>query len=138
MATTSACAVGSFVRVTRFAPSAIMRPSFATTAANGPPLPEWTFSSASAMARLMKSGDIDLPFYRFLIVLSGPKAQRAIIPMRGIIQSSGDTRSALLRPRTCKIMKWRYDGALRYTVLHLFSSSGGARAHDLHREYFQP
>src|SRR6476659_6435664 len=29
MATTSACAVGSFVAVTRFAPSAMMRPSFA-------------------------------------------------------------------------------------------------------------
>src|SRR5438477_2408617 len=64
MATTSACAVGSFIRVTRFAPSAIMRPSLTINAANGPPLPEWTFSSASAMACLMKSGDICLPFFR--------------------------------------------------------------------------
>src|ERR1700730_10274031 len=60
MATISACAVGSLVRVTRFVPLAMMRPSLTITAAKGPPLPERTFSSASAMARFMKSGDIYL------------------------------------------------------------------------------
>src|SRR6267378_3957029 len=66
MATISACAVGSLVRVTRFVPSAMMRPSLAITAANGPPLPERTFSSASAIALFMKFGDITraLPCFR--------------------------------------------------------------------------
>src|SRR6266446_5410382 len=64
MATTSACAVGSFVDVTRFAPSAMMRPSLTISAANGPPLPERTFSSALAIARFMNSGDIPLFFNR--------------------------------------------------------------------------
>src|SRR5271165_4438868 len=53
MATTSACAVGSFVLVTQLAPSATTLPSFTTSAANGPPLPERTFSSPNAMARRM-------------------------------------------------------------------------------------
>src|SRR5882757_496475 len=55
IATTSACAVGSFVAVTRFVPSAIMRPSFTITAANGPPLPLRTLSIARAIARRMNS-----------------------------------------------------------------------------------
>src|SRR5260370_30754915 len=64
MATISACAVGSFVRVTRFVRAAMMRFPLTISAANGPPLPERTFSSASAMARLMNSGDIALSFFR--------------------------------------------------------------------------
>src|SRR5216683_5554002 len=60
IATTSACAVGSFVVVTRLAPSATTRPSFTTSAANGPPPPVRTFSSPKAMARRMKSADMIL------------------------------------------------------------------------------
>src|SRR5271165_3413453 len=59
MATTSAWAVGSFVAVTRLTPSATTRPSFTTTAANGPP-PSRIFSCASAMARCINSVDIFL------------------------------------------------------------------------------
>src|SRR5438876_2308014 len=58
MAMISAWAVGSFVEVTRLVPSARTRPSFTTSAANGPPRPERTFSSARAMARRMNSSDI--------------------------------------------------------------------------------
>src|SRR5438445_6225745 len=36
----------------------MMRPSLTTNAANGPPLPERTFSSARAIARFMNSGDM--------------------------------------------------------------------------------
>src|SRR5215472_3824229 len=54
MAMISAWAVGSLEEVTSFAPSAIIFPSFTTTAPNGPPRPERTFSIASAMARAMK------------------------------------------------------------------------------------
>src|SRR5260370_165229 len=71
MATTSACAVGSLVRVTRFVPSAMMRSSLTIRAANGPPIPERTFSSASAMARSMKTGDMICCSTVFQIVPSG-------------------------------------------------------------------
>src|SRR5580704_2964946 len=54
MATISAWAVGSFVGVTRFAPSARIRPSLAMTAPKGPP-PERRLSSARVMARRMNS-----------------------------------------------------------------------------------
>src|SRR5438874_173574 len=57
MATISACAVGSFVAVTRFVPSAMTRPSLTMTQPNGPP-PARMFSKASAMARRMNSADM--------------------------------------------------------------------------------
>src|SRR5215469_2584209 len=58
MATTSACAVGSLVVVTRLTPSATIRPSFTITAAKGPPPPVRTFSLPSAIARRMNSSDM--------------------------------------------------------------------------------
>src|SRR5207253_10325446 len=51
MLTTSACAVGSFVDVTRFVPSAIISPFLTTTAPNGPPRLSRTFSTESSIAR---------------------------------------------------------------------------------------
>jgi hypothetical protein len=54
MATTSACAVGSLVAVTRLKPSPTTRPSFTMTAPKGPPL-RCTFSRDSWMARRMKA-----------------------------------------------------------------------------------
>src|SRR5216684_2002420 len=75
MATISACAVGSLVAVTRLAPSAMMRPSFAMSAAKGPPWPERTFSKASAMARRMKSADMFA--VRNQLASTGEKSQRA-------------------------------------------------------------
>src|SRR4029077_1552232 len=57
MATTSACAVGSFVEVTRFAPSAMMWPSLTMTQPNGPP-PARLLSISSAMARRMNWSDM--------------------------------------------------------------------------------
>src|SRR5215470_19717373 len=57
MTTIWAWAVGSLVKVTRFAPSATTLPSFTTTAANGPP-PDRTLATASAIAWRMISGDI--------------------------------------------------------------------------------
>src|SRR5262249_40819834 len=62
MATISAWAVGSFVAVTRFAPVAMTVPSFATSAANGPP-PFRMFARANAMAWRMKSDDMEIAFY---------------------------------------------------------------------------
>src|SRR5271165_149991 len=53
IATISACAVGSRVAVTRFTPAAMIAPSLTTTAANGPPADERTFSSESAIALCM-------------------------------------------------------------------------------------
>src|SRR6185436_71981 len=53
IATTSACAVGSLVSVTRLVPSATMCPSRTTSAANGPP-PACTLASDSSTARAMK------------------------------------------------------------------------------------
>ena len=50
MATISACAVGSFSKVTLFAPVAITRSSLTTRAPKGPPRPARTFSVASAIA----------------------------------------------------------------------------------------
>src|SRR6266478_5114904 len=84
MATISACAVGSFERVTRFAPSAMMRSAFTISAANGPPLLERTFSSASAMARFMNLGDMTCHSSVVQIVLSASNSQRGIFLMRGI------------------------------------------------------
>ena len=46
MATTSACAVGSLLAVTRLKPSPTTRPSFTMTAPKGPPL-RCTFSRES-------------------------------------------------------------------------------------------
>src|SRR5271156_2281939 len=54
IATISACAVGSFVAVTQFTPSAIIFPSRTITVPNGPPRPERTFSSDNASARVIK------------------------------------------------------------------------------------
>lgn len=56
MALTSPCAVGSLAAVTVLAASPTTLPSRTMTAANGPPLPEATFSVASAMARRRNSG----------------------------------------------------------------------------------
>ena len=47
IATTSACAVGSFVEVTLLAPCAMIFPSFTITAPNGPPFPDFTLSIGS-------------------------------------------------------------------------------------------
>src|SRR6266478_2478603 len=55
IATTSACAVGSFVAVTRLTPSATIWPSFTIIAAKGPPAPVRTFSIPKAIARRMNS-----------------------------------------------------------------------------------
>src|ERR1700678_1593363 len=55
MATTSACAVGSLIAVTRFVPVATMFPSRTITAPNGPPPPDVTFSVANAIAVSIKS-----------------------------------------------------------------------------------
>src|SRR5713226_1939811 len=95
MATTSACAVGSFVGVTRFVPSAMMRSALTITAAKGPPLPERTFSSARAMARFMKSGDITFCSTVLEIVLSARNSQRGIFLMRGITYPPGHRRKML-------------------------------------------
>src|SRR5260370_2752031 len=75
MATIAACAVGSLLAVTRLAPSAMTRPSFAMSAAKGPPRPERTFSRASAMARRMKSADMFA--VQKQLALAGEKSQRA-------------------------------------------------------------
>src|SRR6059058_1496973 len=56
IAFTSACAVGSYVAVTEFAPSPTIRPSCTITAPNGPPVAPSTFSVASAIARRRNSG----------------------------------------------------------------------------------
>src|ERR1700678_2644607 len=56
MATTSACAVGSFVEVTRLTPVATTWPLRTTTAPNGPPTPEVTFCVASSIAFCIKMG----------------------------------------------------------------------------------
>src|SRR5580698_4801744 len=76
MAFTSACAVGSLVAVTEFAPSPTILPSRTITAANGPPLPAATFSVASAMARRKNSG-LGLPG-TFLVLHSAREMQRQI------------------------------------------------------------
>src|SRR5277367_6211931 len=60
IATISACAVGSFVVVTLFTPSAIISPPRTITAPNGPPRPERTFSKDNASARAIKLLDIIL------------------------------------------------------------------------------
>src|ERR1700733_4768601 len=67
MATTSACAVGSLVAVTRFAPVATIFPSRTITAPNGPPPPDVTFSVASAIAFSIKTG---LPCIRLGILIA--------------------------------------------------------------------
>src|SRR5438045_5714242 len=54
MAVISACAVGSLVEVTTFVPSPTIFPSLTITAPKGPPLPEFTFSIASWIARAIK------------------------------------------------------------------------------------
>src|SRR5689334_24956012 len=64
MATTSACAVGSFVEVTQFAPAAMMRPALTTTAAKGPPRPERTFSTARLIVSCMKALGMMSPAWR--------------------------------------------------------------------------
>src|SRR5260370_30438369 len=138
MATTSACAVGSFARVTRFAPSAMMRFSLTINAANGPPPPERTFSSASAMARLMNSWDTGLPFYRASDWTVRPKIATCHFADERNHFNCRAIRPAHSSGRTCKIMKWRYDVASYRTVFHLFSSSGGATAHDSYPEYLPP
>lgn len=53
MATTSACAVGSFAEVTLLAPLPTICPPFTTTAPKGPPLPDATFSTERRMASFM-------------------------------------------------------------------------------------
>jgi len=55
IATISACAVGSLVDVTRFTPSAMMRPSRATTAPKGPPMVPSSWARDKAIARRMRS-----------------------------------------------------------------------------------
>src|SRR5688500_13387924 len=54
IAVTSACAVGSFVDVTRFQPSAITLPSLTTMAPNGPPAPSRMRSAESRTAWRMR------------------------------------------------------------------------------------
>src|ERR1700677_4025353 len=67
MATTSACAVGSLIAVTRFVPVATMFPSRTITAPNGPPPPDVTFSVANAIAFSIKAG---LPCIRIGILIA--------------------------------------------------------------------
>lgn len=66
MAVISAWAVGSLDEVTWLAPVATMWPSRTMTAPKGPPLPEVTFSTASAMAFSMKVG---LPCIQVVILV---------------------------------------------------------------------
>src|SRR5688572_27878737 len=55
IAVTSACAVGSFVDVTRFQPSAITLPSLTTMAPKGPPAPSRMRSAESRTAWRMRA-----------------------------------------------------------------------------------
>src|SRR5882762_5784920 len=73
-----------------------MRSSLTIRAAKGPLLPERTFSSASAMARLIKSGDMACRSTVLQIVLPSPKAQRGIFPMHGIAYLPGHDRVPIL------------------------------------------
>src|SRR6266478_4773533 len=89
IATTSACAVGSFVVVTRLAPSATTRPSFTTSAANGPPPQVRTFSIPKAMARRIKSADMILcPCFRVPFLL--PIINVPFFGMRGFANHRGN------------------------------------------------
>src|SRR6266481_9437667 len=104
-----------------------MRLSFTITAANGPPLPVLTFSSASAMARFMNSGDMYCRSALVQIVLPARKSQRAIFSGAWNHLTYGPAARQTAR-RACKKTNWRQDGALHYMVLPPFSANGGARA----------
>src|SRR3984885_15636234 len=67
MATTSACAVGSLVAVTRFAPVATVFPQGLNIAPNGSPPPAVAFSLARAIAFSIKTG---LPCIRLGILIA--------------------------------------------------------------------
>src|SRR5258707_7034793 len=127
MATISACAVGSLVAVTQLATCAMTRPSFAMSAAKGPPRPERTFSRASAMARRMKPADMFA--VQKQLALACEKSQRATAVLDG---SSGPS---VLRVNRIACATWLAENGIGGRMERIDSNArgwkgGGGR--DLH------
>src|SRR5436190_15234565 len=72
IATTSACAVGSYVEVTRLTPSPTILPSRAITQPNGPPFESTPFCASSIARRMNCSSISDIYLFGFYLDLKKP------------------------------------------------------------------